>query len=143
MPDGIEAVAKVLLLNEKNELLVLRRSEYLKHPELSHQPDLPGGIVDPGEAERETVVREVQEETGIALDADDVKLAYAKTLFHEGGHSRTRMMYVTQLDHTPQVVVSWEHEGYVWCPKDEVLSRYPLTGIYAEGLQYLLDHNLI
>jgi len=143
MSDGIEAVAKVLLLNEKDEILVLRRSEYPAHPEQSHQPDLPGGIVDPGESERRTVVREIQEETGIEIDPDDLKLAFAKTIFHEGGHSRTRLLYAAKLDNTPPVILSWEHEGYVWCPKQDVLAQYHLPPFYAEGLAYLLEHELI
>jgi len=143
MPD-VESVAKLLLINEKGEILVLRRSEYLAHPEKSHMPDLPGGIVDPGESERTAVVRELKEEAGIIIDDDDVKLGYARTYFYENERkSVSKLLYVAHVDYTPDVVVSWEHEAFVWWNKDELQEKYPLREFYAEGLKYLLDHKFI
>lgn len=138
------AVAKMLLLDEKNRALMLRRSEYREHPEKSHTPDLPGGLVDPGESEHQAVVRELQEEAGITIDPNDVLLGYAETKFYEPKQeSVSKLFYVARVAGTPEVTVSWEHESYEWCPIDSFLQTYEFSPFYAEAITYLIEHNLL
>lgn len=61
----VESVAKALLVTDQKEALILTIGEYKERPDKSFQPDLPGGLVDPGESERDAVVREIFEETGV------------------------------------------------------------------------------
>lgn len=72
-----------LVFNEYGQLLVLRRSEWKKipgqdyRPDLSHKPDLPGGLIgdeDELESERVGSARELAEETGIEIDDSALKL---------------------------------------------------------------------
>jgi len=140
-----KTITKIILINENDEILVLHRSFYPEHPEKAHKPDLPGGHVDPGEIEHEAVVREVREETGLMVPAHDALLSYAATQAYGGKNpaSITRMLYVAHIQGRPEVTLSYEHEAYFWVPKNDVLGHHPLGKFYADGLAYLLEHQLI
>jgi len=140
-----KTITKIFIVNEYDEILVLHRSAYPAHPEKSYKPDIPGGHVDPGEIEHAAVVRELLEETGLVIPAHDARLSYAATEAYGGTHpaSITRLLYVAYIAGRPDVALSYEHEAYFWVPKNEVLASHPLGKFYAEGLQYLLDHQLI
>lgn len=136
--------AKLLLINDKNEALMLRISEYEAHPEKSHTPDLPGGLVDPNESERAAVVRELQEEAGITIDPNLVTLGYARTeLYPDKDESVTKLLYVARIDETPPVTISWEHEAYEWCALETFLETYTFRPFYGEAIAYLLDNQLV
>ena len=66
------AVAVVLLADATGEagLLLTRRAPGLRQH--ARQWALPGGRVDPGESARDAALRELEEEVGLALDADEV-----------------------------------------------------------------------
>jgi 8-oxo-dGTP pyrophosphatase MutT (NUDIX family) len=62
---GVVLSCGVLILNRQRELL-------LCHATGTARWDIPKGVGEPGEAEVQTAVREVIEETGIELAADDL-----------------------------------------------------------------------
>lgn len=140
-----KTITKIILINENDEILVLHRSVFPELPEKSHKPDLPGGHVEPGEREGTAVVREVLEETGIVVPLQDIVLSYAATQAFAGRYpaSITRLLYVAHVIGHPHVTLSYEHETYFWVSKNDVLTHHPLGQFYAEGLQYLLDCQLI
>lgn len=139
-----EAVAKLLLLNDKREALMLRVGKYEGRPDKEHTPDLPGGLVDPGESERDAVVRELQEEAGVIIDPNLVTVAYAETgPYHREGKSVTKFLYVARLDYTPDVTVSWEHEDYEWHPIDTFLDVYEFRPFYKKAIEYVKNNQLI
>jgi 8-oxo-dGTP pyrophosphatase MutT (NUDIX family) len=137
-----ESVAKILLFNEKGEILLLQTGVHKLRPEKSHSPDLPGGMVDFGESELAGVVREVQEETGIVLDPDSVILGHADTQMY-GNKSVTKLLYVATLAATPDVVLSWEHETYEWCSVQALLDNDAFRSTYRHGVQYLRNNQLV
>lgn len=140
----LESVAKVLVINEKREALILTIGEYIGHPEKSYKPDLPGGLVDPGENEHNAVVRELSEETGINANLNLFQLAYAKTKFYEKEHkSVSKFLYLLSLIETPQVVLSWEHSEYSWVPLDSLLSTVEFRPFYKEAIRYSFSHSLL
>ena len=111
----LESVAKILIVNSKDEILVLTLGRHLKHPEKSYGPDLPGGVVDPGESEQAAVIREVQEECAIDLDPSKLQLAYTETAYYEKENkSVTKLLYIIRLDGAPSITLSWEHSAYEW-----------------------------
>jgi len=139
----LESVAKILVINNKNEVLVLTLGKHLKYPEKSYRPDLPGGIVDLGESEQLAVIREVQEECGVDLDSSKVRLTYAETVYYEKeDKSVTKLLYIARLDDTPSITLSWEHSAYKWIPVDE-LQVIDLRPFFNEAIQYLVTNRII
>ncbi len=111
-------VAKVIIIDENNKYLIMRRSD---HPTFPGDPDLPGGTFEDGENSLQTMLREVLEETCIVLDPDKVKKLYSgrdysahKTMYH---------LYVAQVEKRPDVTFSWEHTSYDWVDKDDFLEQ--------------------
>jgi 8-oxo-dGTP pyrophosphatase MutT (NUDIX family) len=139
-----EAVAKVLLFNEQDQILVMQTGIHKLRPERSHSPDLPGGMVDPGESEHAAVIREVQEESGIILDPNVVTLGYANTeMFDHGTKSVTKLLYIAKLSETPIVTLSWEHKAFEWSSVEALLENEKFRSTYRRGVEYLQNNQLI
>jgi len=132
---------KIFVFNEKDEILVLRRSE--THPHKPHHTDLPGGIIEPNEHEQTAALRELKEETGLEVDEKLANIFYADTSMFPSGNSLTMLMYHIRLDHTPDVTISWEHESYEWCSSDKLLAREDLEEPERRGLEYALANDLL
>ena len=139
----LESIAKILIINNNGDVLTLTLSKHLKYPEKSYQPDLPGGIVDAGEPEHLGVIREVQEECGIDLDPAKIQLAYAETTYDEKENkSVTKLLYVTHLDNTPAVKLSWEHSDYKWVSVAE-LQNIDMRPFFNRAIHYVVAHKII
>lgn len=139
----LESVAKALIINKNGEVLILTIGEYKSKPENSHKPDLPGGLVDPGEYEREAVVREILEETGIKVEEASAMLVYSKTQFYsDENKSVSKHLYVFPIDHVPAVTISWEHESYRWVSIDD-LKTVKLKSFYHEAIAYCFENNIL
>ncbi len=139
----IESVAKILIIDGQNRCLVLILGKHLKYPEKSYLPDLPGGIVDPGESEQSAVIREVHEECGIVLDPSSVQLAYSETLYYEKENkSVTKLLYIAYVGDTPSVTLSWEHSDYKWIAFNK-LSEVDVRPFFNDAIKYSRINNLI
>lgn len=148
LPSGVilESVAKTLIINEKNEALVLTIGEYKEHPEKSYTPDLPGGFAEigDGETERQGAIREAEEEAGVVINPKDIILAYSKTKFYEEQNkSVSSSLYIAHLDYTPDVVVSWEHASSEWIDVDMLLETKTFRPFYTEAIEYSIAHKLV
>lgn len=106
--------AKVLVLDERGRVLLLKRSMASKNNR--GKWDLPGGKVDAGEAFDEALLREVSEETGLAISLGNVVGAAESDL------PDRRVAYII-LEGRPvsgQVRLSEEHDEYVWLQRREL-----------------------
>ena len=138
---GRKSVAKIAVFDKDGRILVLRRSD--THPTMADRSDMPGGLVDPGESEREAVVRELQEEAGLAVDPDSCTLFYADTGFFEPENtSFSRLFYMIHLDVNPEITISWEHKSYEWCTIEQLLEREDFLYFYRDGIEYGIKYGL-
>lgn len=114
---------KAAIINNKNEVLLLQRSEKSSRP---GGWDLPGGSVDANESPEQATIRETFEETGIEITA-------AKTVA-SGLIPAEDPIVILGFGATvedPEVTLSWEHQSYEWVPVDE-LSETELPGPYQQ-----------
>lgn len=102
-------VAKLAIVDNDNKYLLLYRSD---HPRFGSDPDIAGGIVEDGESMREAMVREVQEEIGVAIDGSNALEVYSGSEYSEHGTEYT--LFMIKMDTRPDVVMSWEHSRYEW-----------------------------
>ena len=118
MPREKSCGAIVFKKNKKPEFLLL-------HYEAGHW-GFPKGNQEKGEAEEETVQREVKEETGLSkvkLEKFKEKLTYfyrlkGKTVFKEV------VFYLAEcLQPKKSVKASWEHTGFKWLPFEKALAQ--------------------
>ncbi|HCR55511.1 TPA: hypothetical protein DIV49_00915 [Candidatus Saccharibacteria bacterium] len=126
-------IAKVLLKNSEGKYLILRGSVWPERPDRSQKPDVPGGMVDPGETHVDGAVREMKEEAGITINPSDLRLAFAES-FVFSDKAVNRLLYRIDVENVPEVTISWEHEGYWWKSADEVLAldiRDPYPAMFA------------
>lgn len=139
----IESVAKALLINSDNEALILTLGEHKQRPEKSYKPDLPGGLVDPGENEHDAVIREVVEETGIIVDRQDLAMVYSSTEFiSDENKSVTKHLFIGNVSSKDTVELSWEHSDFKWVPLVELQST-ELRSFYDEAIKYCFANCLL
>ncbi len=111
-------VAKIIVLNQANQALILQIGEWLERPDKSHQPDLPGGEVEEGEDAQQAASRELKEETGL-----DIKPAEFVQIFNdisEGKDLNVERFVFAVRALNPSITLSFEHEDYKWVDLDEL-----------------------
>ncbi len=128
MPKEISAGA-VVFRKEDNEIYYL-----LLHYKSGHW-DFPKGHIEEGEKEKETVKREVKEETGI----EDIKIIegfreWIKYVFRStydlDENEKSKALWIFKIvtfylaeTKTKKVKISFEHLGYKWLSYDEALEQ--------------------
>lgn len=98
--------------------MLMQRSN---HPTFGNDPDLPGGTLEEGELPLEAMIREVFEEAAIVIDGDTVTKVYTGTDYST--HGTHYSLYIAELQHTPEVIMSWEHALYEWLDRDAFLEK--------------------
>jgi bis(5'-nucleosidyl)-tetraphosphatase len=109
--------AVVVLTNAEPKYLLL-------HYEAGHW-DFVKGNVEPNESEKETVIRELREETGI-VDArfvedfrDKIEYFYRR----QGTTIHKEVIFFLMETHTEQVKLSFEHVGYTWLNYQQAMEK--------------------
>lgn len=135
-----KVIAKAIIQNADGEVLLLRRSQTdMRRP---GEWDFPGGNVDEGEDMTAAVAREIQEEAGLSVPIDDLRLLYAATEPYEADQaSVTRLVFAAEVESTA-VQLSFEHDEYCWVSIDTALEQFPHP-VYGVGLRYARQHDLL
>lgn len=105
-------VAKTFIVNNHDELLVLRR-----YAGDSHRPgqwDLPGGQVEPGEDPQQAAVREAHEET--QLQIDNLRPVHISSQVYGTTHVVKTVFATTS--YCGDLQLSWEHSEAMWVSRD-------------------------
>mgnify|MGYP001402505631 CR=1 FL=1 len=118
-----DAVAKVVIVDNKNRVLLLTRSGY--HKKHAGELDLPGGHLKVNESLPEGLQREVEEETGLKLE--DAILYKTKGLKH---------YFYAKYDSQP-IKLSREHTDYAFYSKKQLNTNKKFEKIAYEVLEML------
>src|SRR3989304_4181155 len=98
----------------------------LLHYEAGHW-DFVKGNVEPNESEKETVIRELEEETGIVdarfIDGFREKIEYFYR--RQGATIHKEVVFFLIEAHTEKVELSYEHAGYVWLDYPRAIEKLP------------------
>jgi len=132
-------VAKTVVLNDRDEVLLLRRSATdTRRP---GEWDFPGGGIEPGEDLAEGAAREIAEESGLTIEPTQLKLIYAATELFPGRESVTRLLFASRIE-TGDVQLSFEHDEFRWVDIETALTEFPHP-FYGAGLKYARDNELL
>jgi 8-oxo-dGTP pyrophosphatase MutT (NUDIX family) len=155
-PDDLPLVrrraVRLVVLDAERCLLLLHTREFTR-PSLGSWWELPGGGIDPGETISDTAIRELREETGLVIGAEQVgppiwRRTSSFLLRDTRRVQEEVIVRVTLTDAAPRLDVSgqepWEREDYLgfrWWPPSAVVADngrfYP--GRLPELLPAFLD----
>ena len=129
-----------LIINEKDELLVVRR----KNEPAKGTLDLPGGFVDMDETGEEGMAREVKEETG--LDAIEVSYQFSipNLYLYSGFMVHTLdMFYKVKVKDLSHVEAMDDAAAYYWIALDKLNPEEFGLGSIRQGLTKFLQEKSI
>lgn len=136
---ALETVARTLVFNDKDEVLLLTRSSHDEHA--PGRLDLPGGSVEPGEDFVQAAARETFEEVGIEIPVNEFQLVYTGTGMSQNSRKMIHRMLFTARAHQHVVQLSLEHTAYEWVPLAEAIDRFKHE-FYTPGMQLVAQHEL-
>ena len=132
----LQVGVKVIIRNDKDEILLLRRTmQYLLPADTSESWDIPGGRIETGEKLDAALAREVQEETGVRLKGSPTLLIAQDIIVPTKDLHVVRLTYV----HTQElgdIVLSDEHDAFKWVPVSDAkrMSIEPFLKAAIESL---------
>ena len=109
-----------VIFNKKND-----KTKYLLLNYAAGHWDFVKGNVEAGETEKETVIRELNEETGIteATFIEGFKETIAYFYRRQGQTVHKEVVFFTMESYTEKVVLSFEHVGYIWLDYQHAMEK--------------------
>lgn len=110
--------------------------------------DFVKGNVEPGETEKETVVRELKEETGIteAQFIDGFRQAIAYFYRRQGLTIHKEVVFYLMESYTDKVTLSFEHIGYTWLDYQHAMEKLTFKNAkdtLQKGHEFLKKNGII
>lgn len=124
---------KAVLVNGQGKILVVKSS--LPNGE-GDSWDFPGGQMEPGEKPLETLVREVEEEIGLKIDAEKADLFFSMVTKGFGSMANDDILKLFYAVPAPEgeIQMSWEHDEAVWIdPRQKIPEE--ITGFAREVIE--------
>ena len=119
-----------VVLREKScgAVVFIKKEDQTKYLLLNYAAghwDFVKGNVEPNETEKETVIRELQEETGItdAQFIDGFKETIAYFYRRQGLTVHKEVVFFIMETHTEKVELSFEHIGYIWLDYQHAMEK--------------------
>lgn len=127
------------ILNEKGELLVVRRANNPSKGTL----DLPGGFVDMDETGEEGIIREVKEETGLEVTKTEYKFSMPNIYLYSGITIHTLdMFFECEVKDTSIIKAADDAADYQWIDLHDIRTElFGLRSIRA-GLYKFIESRL-
>ncbi len=136
----MKRVAKALIMDSNGNILVLNRG--LTHPNFPGHLDFPGGEVEKYEHPLTAVIREIKEETGLAVTPEVCKLLFSKM---QDTLTQHLLFGVRITDTSPKITLSWEHIRYEWISQSNLAAielQDNFDSYYVNVIRYLQDKPL-
>jgi 8-oxo-dGTP pyrophosphatase MutT (NUDIX family) len=127
VPDDIKTVAKVVLIDESDRVLFLKRSNYME--KFAGEWDLPGGHLKSNESMLDGLEREVREETNLGVQ--DPKLIEVQANLH---------FFYAKYDSEP-IKISHEHTSFRFFDKGDLDPNEKFQKIALKALEMKNDQN--
>jgi 8-oxo-dGTP pyrophosphatase MutT (NUDIX family) len=137
MKDKPFNAAKALLLFENKYLLLWRSPNDNIRPS---EWDFPGGGAEPGETEKEVLIREIKEEAGVDISSCDIFPVKEWAYGGEGNKNRG-MDFLCILKNKPEIILSAEHVRSQWFTKEEILKGKEFPDWLKETLTKSLKYS--
>jgi 8-oxo-dGTP pyrophosphatase MutT (NUDIX family) len=147
----VERTSVRVVLRDAAGAVLLFRTIDPTMPEIGRWWELPGGGVEPGETVAQTALREVAEETGFVLGADDVtEPTWSRSATYVRRHVRTLQHEVVVTAHVPGTAPVpardgrtqeelEEYVGHRWWPVAEIVAAGTGDRFFPGGLPELLE----
>ncbi len=135
MIPGVAAV----ILNESNQLLLQKKSD--------GSWSLPAGMIEPGESPSQAVIREVREETGLAVEVERVLGVFGGEGFgfaYPNGDQVEYTVIMFKCQQTGQFAEDLDEEMFelAWFSRSDMPTLalpYPLECLFAENIEPLVS----
>ena len=125
VPNDINTVAKVVLIDENSRVLLLKRSNYMD--KFAGEWDLPGGHLKKGESLFNGLRREVKEETNLIVE--EPKFIETQKNLH---------FFYAKYNSKP-IVLSHEHTGFRFFSKQDLDESQKFQKIALKALEMIND----
>ena len=126
-----------LIVNEKDELLVVRR----KNDPGKDMLDMPGGFVDMDETGEEAMAREVKEETGLEATEVIYQFSYPNTYLYSSFLVHTLdMFFKVKVKDLSHIEAMDDAAAYYWIPFSEIdIDKFAFDSIKKGLTRFLRD----
>jgi 8-oxo-dGTP diphosphatase len=112
---------KAVIVNGEGKMLVLREANTYADGTNLGKYDVPGGRLEPGEAWHDGLLREVREETGLAVElVKPLIVGEWRPVINGVTNQIVGIFMLCKLTGSDAITLDHEHDSYVWMSQEEI-----------------------